>query len=257
MAEATRKCSRAIDDLLTAEHDFKTLVIDTVDRLEPLLWAYICERDSKRFRPALVSSIESYGYGKGYQHALDEWRALCGKLDQLRTKRGMSVVFVGHAQVKTFHNPEGDDYDRYSLRLHEKASGFVREWCDVLGFCCFEGGAGKLADDSKRDKVKGYATGRRLIRLERTAAYDAKSRLPLPPHVELSQDAPWKPFAEAAAMVQEIGQGLTAEQLRQSVQDELVRIGDKALTESIHTVLEEHGNDTNTLIRLISKLKGK
>jgi len=145
----------AITDLLDNDHAFKTLVIDTVDRLEPMLWAHICARDS-RSRKKPLGGIEDYGYGKGYQVALDEWRALCRQLDQLRTRRGMNIVLLGHAQISKFQNPEGEDYDRYSLNVHKFASGFFREWCDVLGFYRFEEGGAKL--DATDDKAKGYST---------------------------------------------------------------------------------------------------
>jgi len=244
----------AIEDLLTTEHEFKTLVIDTLDRLEPLIWAHVCQRDSERSSKT-YTSIESYGYGKGYQVALDEWRAFCWQLDALRIRRGMNIVLVGHAQIKTFRNPEGDDYDRYSLRIHEKAAGFFREWCDVIGFCCFDGGAGKLSgDDDKRTRAKGFSTGRRLMQLARTAAYDAKSRLPLPPSVELDPADPWRPIAEAVAVMKDIGRNASPAELNKRIDAELVRIGDDELTAAVDKVRGDASHDTQLLIRILTKL---
>jgi len=256
VAASYRDVVSAVEDLLVNGHEFKTLVIDTIDRLEPLLWAHVCQRDSERWNKT-ITSIEGYGYGRGYQVALDEWRVLCQKLDELRTRRGMSIVFVGHAQVKTFHNPEGDDYDRYSLRIHEKAAGFLREWCDVLGFCCFEGGAGKLDGDGDRERVKGFSTGRRLIRLERTAAYDAKSRIPLPGAVELMSQAPWSPIAEAAAIVQELGTNITAEDLEKRIDAELARLGDEELAAKVADVRARAAGDVRLLARALIRLQGR
>ena len=62
--------------MFEGQHEFKTLVIDTADRCESMLWSHICSRDGK-------ASIEEYGYGKGYQAALDEWRVLLAALDRL------------------------------------------------------------------------------------------------------------------------------------------------------------------------------
>ena len=243
----------ALDDLLTAEHEFKTLVIDTVDRLEPLIWSYICKRDSERSNKTFTS-VESYGFGKGYQIALDEWRVFCWKLDALRTRRGMNIILLGHAQIRKFHNPEGDDYDRYSLRINEKPAGFFREWCDVIGFCCFEGGAGKL-DGDERDRVKGFSTGRRLIRLERTAAYDAKSRIPLPESVELTSRAPWQPIAEAADIVQQLGSNITTDELEQRIDAELVRLDDEELATKVADVRARAAGDVRLLARALIRLQ--
>lgn len=49
----------ALAALYTEEHDFKTVVIDSVDWLEPLIWGKAC-RDNG------WASIEDAGYGKGY-----------------------------------------------------------------------------------------------------------------------------------------------------------------------------------------------
>lgn len=253
IAQSYAEILSALDDLIKAEHSFQTVVIDTIDRLEPLLWAHICERDSRAFGKPLTG-IESYGYGRGYQVALDEWRALGRRIDELRTRRGMHIVMVGHAQVKTFKDPEGQDYDRYSLRVHEKSSGFLREWCDVLGFCCFEARAQKLADESGR--VKGYSTGRRLVRLERTAAYDAKSRIPLPQSIELTRESPWAPINDAIDAIRIIASNPTPESIHKQIDAELARIGDAELSAKVNEVRQANG-DITTLIRVLNRLKQK
>src|SRR6266702_4542622 len=47
---------------------YRTLVIDTLDAVEALIWEFICRRDSKQ-------NIAAYGYMKGEKIvALDEWR---------------------------------------------------------------------------------------------------------------------------------------------------------------------------------------
>src|SRR5512141_4050 len=64
----------ALRVLTTEAHGYETLVVDTLDWLEPLIWAYCCQRDG-------MSNIEDYGYGKGYQVAVDEWRRFLAALD--------------------------------------------------------------------------------------------------------------------------------------------------------------------------------
>ena len=65
--------------LYTEDHAFRTLVVDSVDWLEPLIHAKVC-----RIR---VESIEDAGYGKGYVHALDLWRQYIEGLNALRAQR--------------------------------------------------------------------------------------------------------------------------------------------------------------------------
>ena len=170
----------AIETLVHQPHDFETLVVDTADWLEPLCWAEVCRINK-------VPGIESMGYGKGYVGALELWRAFVGRLEVLRRARGMHIVLLGHALIKSFKNPEGSDYDRYTLKLHDKAGGFFKEWCDEVLFAQFE--TFVATDDKKR--VRGVASGNRMIRTVRTAAYDAKSRSGLPASLPLSWDAFW------------------------------------------------------------------
>lgn len=238
---------RAIDDLGTGDHGFKTVVVDTVDRLEALIWQHVCKRASKPGKE--VNSIEEFGYGKGYVMAIDEWRGLCLRLDRLRAAKGMNVILLGHCQIRTFKSPDTDDWDRYSLRLHDKAAGFLKEWADVTGFACFEEGASALGEA----RPKGYSTGKRFLKLERTAAYDAKSRIPLPPQVELDPANPWAPFAAAL----EQGESMPAPAIAELIAAETVRIGDDATTAKVEKAVKEaiEKNDTAILGRYLQKLK--
>lgn len=176
-----------VELLIREPHDYRTLVLDTVDWAEPLLWAFICQRDKK-------SDIEDYGFGKGYTAALDEWRVLLASLERLRESRKMNVLLLGHCHAKPFKNPLGEDFDRYELKLHIKAGGLLKEWSDAVLFANHETYAKK---DERTKKVKGISTGARWLYTERTAGYDAKNRFGFPemlplswPDVEAAMQAP-------------------------------------------------------------------
>lgn len=159
----------AITVLGTEEHKHKSLVIDTLDALEALIWEKVCADANK-------TSIEDVGggWGKGYIAALSEWRLFLSYLERLVAKRQMNVVLVAHAQIKKFANPEGQDYDRYELKLQGRgASALVQEWVDNLLFATFEVIA---ATDEKTKRTRGVSTGERIARTVRTGAYEAKNR---------------------------------------------------------------------------------
>jgi hypothetical protein len=163
----------------TEQHDRKTLGIDTLDELEALLWAHICKRDGK-------ANIEEYGYGKGYNAALDEWRVFMAAIERLQSKRGMNVVFTAHALVKTFKNPEGNDYDRYQPKLHDKAAGYLKgKVYDVL-FAIKEEFALKKDEKSKTERAKAITTEERIVFTTRTPAHDGKNSHNLPDKMKLS-----------------------------------------------------------------------
>jgi hypothetical protein len=172
----------AIRVLTVEPHEYRTLVVDTLDWIEPLIWAHICRRDEQ-------SNIEGYGYGKGYQVALDEWRVFLNRLEGLRAAKPVHLVLLAHAWIKPFKNPAGEDYDRYELKIHNKAAGLVKEWSDAVLFANWE----TYAKKDERKRVRGVSTGARLIYTERTAAYDAKNRYNLPGELPLS----WSDFESA------------------------------------------------------------
>ena len=206
----------AIDDLAANAHEFRTVVIDTIDALEALIHRHICALHGE-------ASVESFGYGKGHVIALDVFRELVTRLDGLRAK-GIQVVILGHSIVKTFKNPLGEDFDRYQLRVHDKAGGLLKEWCDVVGFIRFDEGSSKLKGDTSQTKrARGYATGRRIVHLAREAAWDAKSRLALPAELELGEEHPWGPFAE----VQADARDTSDDEIRAEIEVELARLGDE------------------------------
>ena len=63
MARSYEEVLRALDDLRDSEHEFQTLVIDTIDRLEPLLWATVCRRASEASKDT-YETIEDVGWGR-------------------------------------------------------------------------------------------------------------------------------------------------------------------------------------------------
>lgn len=228
----------AVRTLTDEEHSFRTLVVDTLDWAEPLLWAHICKRDSQ-------PNIEAYGYGKGYQAAIDEWRSFLAALERLRERRGLHVVLLAHSWIKSFKNPEGDDYDRWELKLHAKAGGLLKEWCDAVLFANYETFAEK---DAKTKRVKGISTGARLIYTNRTAAYDAKNRFSLPESLPLN----WEDFFAAVQAHQPADPAV----LEKAIVEKAKKLGGDIEKFSAEW-LAKHAGDAAELAKLNDRLNAK
>ncbi len=162
----------ALGELYTEPHEYRTVVIDSVDWLERLIWADVCQKRG-------VESIEDIGYGKGYVFALTNWREVLQGLDALRNERGMNVILLAHAQIERFANPETDTYDRYSPRLQKLASALVQEWCDEVLFTTYRIHTKTTNEGFDRKRVQGIGTGERIIRTTERPAHVAKNRLGL------------------------------------------------------------------------------
>ena len=173
--------------LRTEKHDYKTAVIDSLDWLEPLIWAQVCSE-------ANVASIElAYGgFGKGYSKAMDNWRQVIRALQLVQ--RRMHVILIAHAQIKKFEDPEAiASYDRYLVALNEKAANLLRQAVDVVLFANYKTKVINIREGTQGAKGKGRGTAERVMYTETRPAFDAKNRFGLP--FELPLD--WKVFGAA------------------------------------------------------------
>lgn len=227
----------AIDALKNEQHGYKTLVIDSLDWLEPLLFRDICE-DYK------VKTIEhaNGGYGKGYVEAQVRWLKLKDAIEDLRLSKQINIVLIGHSDIVNFADPSNQtNYQRYELKLHKRASALWREYVDAVLFANFEVFV-KEADD----KVKVFGDGARVIHTERRPGWDAKNRYGLPLKMDLSWDT----------LVEEIkkGQPESFESIMNRIDGLMSICTDAELKEKAIATIEKAGNDTRTLLAIANRL---
>ena len=169
----------SIKTLIKEEHNFKTVVIDSVDWL---------------VEPLIVSNVESnhdakdLAYGKGQMMVAEEFREILQGLDVLRTKRNMNVVLIAHAAVVKFEDPRTEPYDRYQPKLANRCNALLQEWADVLAFAAFKVIIKKSDAGFNKDKTRGVTTGERLLHFVENPAYAAKNRYSCPEEVEMTID---------------------------------------------------------------------
>lgn len=169
-----------IGALYTEEHDHQTLIIDSADWLETLVWKETCRIHGK-------ADIEEFGYGKGYVAALDVWRTLFDGLIALRDEKNMAVIFTAHCQIKRFDSPETEPYDRYSPKLHHGASALIQEWSDAVLFTNYRTVVQKEDVGFNQKAARGITTGQRMLYTTEKPAYLAKNRYNLPPEIVLPE----------------------------------------------------------------------
>ena len=166
------------------EHNFRTVVIDSLDWLERLIFDEVC----KEFGVRSIEKADG-GYGKGYVDALVHWRKVLALLDDLRNKRGMMVILLAHAKVERFEDPENAAYDRYSPRLHKHAASLISEWVDGVLFATKRMRISKDGDSRAIAAPIGADGGERILRTNGSPACIAKNRFSLPNEIPLRWDA--------------------------------------------------------------------
>lgn len=162
--------------LAEPEYDYKTVVIDTLDRAEWLCWQHICQTER-------VTSIEkaAKGFGRGYVAAYEEFRKLAAALEHLRIGRGMSVIIIAHSKVERAPNAAGEEFERWTLKVHRHVAGLFYEQFDAILF------ARTVVYTRKTEagRVKGFGDAR-VLETQESPAWLAKNRYALPAQLPLS-----------------------------------------------------------------------
>ena len=174
----------ALTALRDEDHNFRTVVIDSLDWLERLIFDEVC----KEFGVRSIEKADG-GYGKGYVDALVHWRKVLSLLDDLRNQRGMMVILVAHAKVERFEDPENMAYDRYAPRLHKHAASLISEWVDAVMFAMKRMRVSKDGDARAIASPIGADGGERILRTNGSPACVAKNRFGLPNEIPLQWDA--------------------------------------------------------------------
>jgi hypothetical protein len=172
----------ALTELYTEQHPYRTVVVDSLDWLERLIWTEVCAKRG-------VESVEDVPYGKGYVFALNEWRQFLEGLTALRNDRGMAVILIAHARIERFEDPEAESYDRYVPRLHRLASQLIQEWSDEVLFAGFKVITRQTDEGFDRKRTRGIGTGERVLHTVERPSHLAKNRLNLPEELPLDWDA--------------------------------------------------------------------
>jgi hypothetical protein len=186
LARTFEEVMEGLAALYTDRHEFETVVVDSVDWLEPLIWQRAC-RDNG------WASIEDAGYGKGYVAALDVWRQYLEGLNALRDERGMTVIQIAHTDIKRFDSPEHEPYDRYVIKLHGRAAALLQEHSDVVLFANYRISTVKSDVGFNRKVTRALGSGERVLYTAERPAFLAKNRYGLPDSLPLS----WAAFAGA------------------------------------------------------------
>ena len=185
LAQSYEDVMQAIGVLFNDPHDFQTVVIDSLDWLEPMIWASVAKDNGWK-------DIETPGFGKGYVAALDTWRMFVDGLNALRDERNMTVIMLAHSEIKRFDSPEHEPYDRYQPKLHARASALMQEHVDAVLFANYRISTVKSDVGFSKKVTRAVGGGDRILHTQERPALLAKNRYNLPESIPLD----WQAFAE-------------------------------------------------------------
>jgi hypothetical protein len=182
LATSYTQVLEALAALANEQHEYKTLIVDSLDWLEPLIWAHVCAENGE-------SNIEDFGYGKGYVLALDEWANFIDALNYLRRTKDMTVILTAHAEVKKYNDPANEPYDRYQIALNKSAGAKMLEWADVVLFANYRIATKESDAGFNNKKNRAIGNGDRIVYTEERPAFHAKNRFNMPPELPFNWQA--------------------------------------------------------------------
>lgn len=178
-----------LGELAEEDHGYQTVVIDSVDWLERLIHAQICQERN-------VKALDDIPYGRGYSMAIDVWRQYIDCLNYLRDQKNMIIIQIAHAEIKRFENPETDAYDRYNIKMHKLASALLLEHSDIVLFANQVVHV-KKSQEGFSERKRATGSGERMLYTEERPAFIAKNRYSLPPEIPFTKDGSyWSTIAE-------------------------------------------------------------
>lgn len=117
---------RACKEIAEGKHDFKTIVIDTVDNLFDQCAAYICKRNNIQYEGDLE-------WGKGFKFVKDEFMRAVTKLSLLP----YGLLFISHADLVEIKSRTGT-MNQYMPSVSRRIRKDLIAMCDFVFYCDME-----------------------------------------------------------------------------------------------------------------------
>lgn len=181
-----------IEQLTTGEHQFKTLVLDTMNGLESLLIQSVC-------KSSYSDDMVTYSsYNSGAKVSVPEWKQFLFSLDRLREERKVSIFCLCHSKTKTVNNVNGLNYDRWQPTFSADAIWDITYgWMDTVMFGNFH--TTVKGDNPKASKGKAKGGTQRSIFVGPDSGWASGSRYNLPDEIDMGDSGKeaWDNFADA------------------------------------------------------------
>ena len=115
-------------DLLIATKEFKTVVIDPVDKCYDLCFRYVCTK-------LVIDHPADEGWGKGWDAIRNEF---VGTMDRL-LRSGKGIIFISHGKEQEIEERGGKKYTRLTNTMKGQAKECIEGAVDIWAHYGYEG----------------------------------------------------------------------------------------------------------------------
>ena len=163
-----------ITALIKEDHDYQTLVVDSVSKLDVLFTEEIMKVDGKNNLAQCGG-----GFGGGFGVLFGMHQRLRKACQVLQEKKGMNIVFLAHADVDKIEPPDMAGYSKYVMKITKTkgnnpvncADPYVND-VDLVGFIKLK----TFAKGADGEVKKAMSTGARELICFATASNVSKNR---------------------------------------------------------------------------------
>jgi hypothetical protein len=157
----------------TEDHDHKSIIIDTIDAMAPLLYDYVVNKyyngDTNKANAFKAYYTEQYSE---FDRILKAFRVI--------QDRGINILVLAHSIIADHRSPDSENYKKFEIALPGGAktdlATALTSYADLVLF-------GRKDIVVSEGKAKG---GARVLMTECAPTYDAKSRKSIPTKIAMS-----------------------------------------------------------------------
>lgn len=172
----------ALKALRDEKHDFKTLVIDTIDTLQDVAQLEILAKE-----PGKSMATACGGFGKAYEQMQSMFLKMREDFLKPIREKGMNVIILCHAQKSKHEDPiTASSWDAYSTSMHKKVQPIFQDWVSAILFANY-----RLVKAETDGKSYMVGDGRRVIYTEERPSHVAKNRFSFPEQMEFKKAGTW------------------------------------------------------------------
>lgn len=176
-------------ELAREDHDFKTLVVDAIDGIEPFIFESIVA-EAKPTKAGPIKSIAEIGFNKGYVEADAYWVRFFKALDYLRAEKGMNIIVISHVATVHYDDPTLGSYFRFEPNLHKRTVPFLTKWADIIGYLDIERTLTEKGSE-RRSITTAMASQTRWLHITDQGPFIAKNRYGIAGPLEIPAEDGW------------------------------------------------------------------
>ena len=174
--------------LMKEKHDYRTVVIDTIDGLEEIAQLEILTGKDAQKSMATARG----GFGKAYEEMENMFVDIRDNYLAKLRDAGMQVIVLAHSEKNKFEDPMlAISYDTYSTSCHKKCKSIFQDWCQAILFANYDL---VRAENASGKEYAESLDGKRVIYTEERPSHIGKNRFDLPYELEFPKQGSWAIF---------------------------------------------------------------